>query len=70
MAAGTGASGALLAGPAPGAACGPTFYAGPGRPDVLIVSDFPLRAAPRAPTLQMAEAVALALRRHDLRAGG
>jgi DNA-binding SARP family transcriptional activator/ABC-type branched-subunit amino acid transport system substrate-binding protein len=69
VATGTGRSGALLTGPAPGATCGPTFYAGPGRPDVLIVSDFPLRAAPRAPTQQMAEAVALTLRRHDFRAG-
>jgi DNA-binding SARP family transcriptional activator/ABC-type branched-subunit amino acid transport system substrate-binding protein len=69
VARGTGRSGALLTGPAPGATCGPTFYAGSGRPDVLIVSDFPLRAAPRAPTLQMAEAVALTLRRHDFRAG-
>lgn len=69
VAAGTGTSGALLTGPAPGATCGPTFYAGAGRPDVLIVSDFPLRAAPRAPTLQMADAVALTLRRHGFRAG-
>ena len=66
---GSGKAGALLSGPVPGATCGPTFYAGTGRPDAIIVSDFPLRAAPRAPTLQMAEAIALALRGHDFRAG-
>jgi DNA-binding SARP family transcriptional activator/ABC-type branched-subunit amino acid transport system substrate-binding protein len=69
VAKGSGTAGALLTGPVPGATCGPTFYAGPGRPDAIVVSDFPLRAAPRAPTLQMAEAIALALRRHDFRAG-
>jgi DNA-binding SARP family transcriptional activator/ABC-type branched-subunit amino acid transport system substrate-binding protein len=64
-----GVSGSLLSGPLPGAACGPTLYGGPGRPDAVIVTDLPLRAAPRAPTLQMAQAVALTLRRHGFRAG-
>ena len=60
---------ASLAGPGAGGACGPTFYAGPGTPDRIVVSDLPLHATPGVPVQQMSQAIAVILRRHGFRAG-
>ena len=49
--------------------CGKVFYGGPGKPDVLMVSDLPLRGGPRLPTNQMADAIAFVLRERGFRAG-
>jgi YVTN family beta-propeller protein len=53
----------------PRTTCGAPFYGGPGKPDRLIVSDFPLRGGPRLATVQMTEAIELALRQRGFRAG-
>lgn len=60
---------ARLAGPAEGGSCGPVFYAGPGKPDRIVVSDLPLHAAPGIPVQQLSQAIAVVLRRHGFRAG-
>ena len=51
------------------ASCEPTFFGGKGEPDALIVSDLPLQGGVRVSAQQMAQAVALAVRRHGFRAG-
>jgi DNA-binding SARP family transcriptional activator/ABC-type branched-subunit amino acid transport system substrate-binding protein/streptogramin lyase len=53
----------------PAATCGSVFYGGPGQPDRLIVSDFPLRGGPRLTTDQMSAAIEYVLRAHHFEAG-
>jgi len=67
----TPAAGAASAGvrTLPAETCGQVFYGGPGEPDVLMVSDLPLRGGPRVPTNQMADAIAFVLRERGFRAG-
>ena len=49
--------------------CDDIFYRGPGVPDRLIVSDFPMQGAVSATTLPMTAAIRLMLVRHRFRAG-
>jgi branched-chain amino acid transport system substrate-binding protein len=49
--------------------CDSIFYGGPGAPDRLIVSDFPMQGAVSATTLPMAAAIRLMLEEHRFRAG-
>jgi DNA-binding SARP family transcriptional activator/ABC-type branched-subunit amino acid transport system substrate-binding protein len=53
----------------PASVCGRVFFGGGGRPQRLIVSDFPLRGAPALPTQQMSAAIAYVLRARGFRAG-
>jgi branched-chain amino acid transport system substrate-binding protein len=50
--------------------CGEMFYDGPGAPDRVIVSDFPMQGAGSATTLPMTAAIRLILEQHRSRAGG
>src|SRR5262249_53223760 len=50
--------------------CGPIFYRGSGKPDLLIVSDLPLKGEPRDVTLGMVKGVRLVLRQRGFDAGG
>jgi DNA-binding SARP family transcriptional activator len=60
---------AARSGPVTGSACDPLVYGGPGKPDVLFVSDFDLEG-PAAPyTAPMAHTVAAVLRSAHYRAG-
>lgn len=54
----------------PSPACGPLVYGGPGRPDLLLVSDLPLKGPARAPTLSIARGIELALEQRGYEAGG
>jgi branched-chain amino acid transport system substrate-binding protein len=49
--------------------CGRVLYEGTGKPDVVIVSDFPLRGVGAENTRQMVRAVELVLRKRAFRAG-
>jgi branched-chain amino acid transport system substrate-binding protein len=49
--------------------CDDIFYQGPGAPDRLIVSDFPMQGAVSATTLPMTAAIRLTLQQHRFRAG-
>jgi branched-chain amino acid transport system substrate-binding protein len=49
--------------------CGEVFYGGPGAPDRLIVSDFPMQGPASANTVPMTAAIRLALVQHRFRAG-
>ena len=49
--------------------CDDIFYRGPGAPDRLIVSDFPMQGAVSATTLPMIAAIRLMLVQHGFRAG-
>jgi branched-chain amino acid transport system substrate-binding protein len=49
--------------------CDDIFYRGPGVPDRLIVSDFPMQGAVSATTLPMVAAIRLMLVQHRFRAG-
>lgn len=56
--------------PVEGANCDAVYYEGEGSPDAIIVSDFPRRGPERREiTTPMTEAIKLALRRRDFRAG-
>ena len=56
--------------PVTGAKCEDVYYEGERTPDVIIVSDFPRRGPRRRPvTTRMVEAIQLALRNRDFRAG-
>ena len=50
-------------------ACGAVHYEGEGRPDVIVVSDLPLRGVGAPTTKLMVEAVELVLRERGFRAG-
>jgi branched-chain amino acid transport system substrate-binding protein len=50
------------------ALCAPIYYEGPGAPQFVIASDFPLQAMGPT-TLQMTQAIEFVLRRHHFRAG-
>ena len=52
----------------PASTCSNVYYAGPGRPRLLLVSDLPLKA-PRAITRSMTEAIRFVLERRGFRAG-
>jgi branched-chain amino acid transport system substrate-binding protein len=49
--------------------CGEVFYGGPGAPDHVIVSDFPIQGPASATTVPMTAAIRLALEQHRFRAG-
>ena len=49
--------------------CGRMLYEGTGKPDVVIVSDFPLRGVGAENTREMVKAIELVLRRRAFRAG-
>jgi YVTN family beta-propeller protein len=53
----------------PASLCGHVLSGSDGRPQRLIVSDFPLRAGTSIPAQQMTAAIAYVLREHDFRAG-
>ena len=50
--------------------CGPVFYGGAGKPDLLIASDLPLKGEDRDMTLGMVEGLRLVLRQRGFDAGG
>jgi DNA-binding SARP family transcriptional activator/ABC-type branched-subunit amino acid transport system substrate-binding protein len=54
----------------PAPICGPVIYGGSGKPDVLIVSDLPLKGVSRAVTQAMVRGVRLVLRQRRFDAGG
>jgi branched-chain amino acid transport system substrate-binding protein len=49
--------------------CDEVFYGGPGAPDHVIVSDFPMQGPVSATTVPMTAAIRLALAQHRFRAG-
>jgi branched-chain amino acid transport system substrate-binding protein len=49
--------------------CGPLFYEGEGEPDVIVVSDMPLRGAAAPVTREIVDAIQFVLRRREFRAG-
>jgi branched-chain amino acid transport system substrate-binding protein len=51
------------------ASCGPVVSGGAGKPDFVVVSDFPLQGSERSTTAPAAAAVGLVLRQHRFRAG-
>jgi len=53
----------------PEPSCGPLVYDGPGRPDLVIVSDLPLQGFSHVETEAMAAAVAFVLQKRGFRAG-
>jgi branched-chain amino acid transport system substrate-binding protein len=53
----------------PATTCGPVLSGSDPHPQRLIVSDFPMRAGPLIPTVQMNAAITYVLREHDFRAG-
>lgn len=53
----------------PASSCGRMLYEGTGKPDVVIVSDFPLRGVGAENTREMVKAIELVLRRRAFRAG-
>lgn len=71
------ACGALLVGcdnndavaPVASRSCGELLYAGGGKPDVIVVSDFPRRGIGAEATKLMVDAIEYVLRRRDFRAG-
>jgi branched-chain amino acid transport system substrate-binding protein len=54
----------------PGSACGDVVYEGEGTPQLLLVSDLPLRGLARKDTLPMPRAIALLLEQRNFMAGG
>ena len=54
----------------PATVCGDVIYEGRGTPDLLLVSDLPLKGDPRASTRPIAQGIELALRQRDFEAGG
>jgi branched-chain amino acid transport system substrate-binding protein len=50
-------------------ACGELLYEGEGEPDMIVVSDFPLRGEAAPYTHQMVDAIEFILRRREFRAG-
>jgi branched-chain amino acid transport system substrate-binding protein len=55
--------------PVAATSCGRVLYEGEGKPDVVIVSDFPLRGIGGQNTRQMVRAIELVLRQRGFRAG-
>jgi branched-chain amino acid transport system substrate-binding protein len=55
--------------PVAASSCTRLLYEGEGRPDLVVVSDFPLRGIGAGTTRLMVEAVEFVLRRHEFRAG-
>jgi branched-chain amino acid transport system substrate-binding protein len=55
--------------PVAASSCTRLLYEGDGRPDLVVVSDFPLRGVGAVTTRLMVEAVEFVLRRHKFRAG-
>jgi branched-chain amino acid transport system substrate-binding protein len=59
-----------VATPLPSSACGPVFYKGPGKPQLLIASDLPLQGAGRAQNIDMGKAIQYVLdKQFHFRAG-
>ncbi len=54
----------------PAPVCGPLFYRGRGNPDVLLVSDLPLKGDVRASTLPMVQGLRFVLDQREFEAGG
>jgi branched-chain amino acid transport system substrate-binding protein len=50
-------------------ACGPLLYEGDGEPEVIVVSDNPLRGVPAAATKEIVDAIEFVLREREFRAG-
>jgi DNA-binding SARP family transcriptional activator/DNA-binding beta-propeller fold protein YncE len=54
----------------PSPVCGPLFYSGPGSPDVLLVSDLPLKGDVREVVLLMVQGIRHVLEQREFDAGG